>query len=412
LRIRTFFGMIVAVMEDQPAGKHDIHERDLVGFKYFKLVLGMLDRLHLQATARDKAHNRTLHFDQHAALMLLYFFNPIVQSLRSIVSASKLRKVQKKLNCVRTSLGSLSEANRVFNADFFLPIIDELAGQCRPIQHDARLDQVGGMLTLVDGTLLKALPKLVEAMWLDEKNKAFKLHTHFELLKGLPVGMTLTDANTSEWKTLAANLLADRVYVMDRGYACFELFNLIMEAKSSFVCRVRDNSAYELNEKRAITPEAAAAGIVSDRIVMLGCDTAAHKPKRKLRLIEIRCTPHRKRTHGARGGPEQSQTLLVATNLLDLPAEVIGLIFKCRWEIEIFFRFFKHVLGCRHLLAHNFNGIKIQTYCAIIACLLIALWTGKKPTLRTYEMICFYFTGLADEDELDAHIQSLKNQPA
>jgi len=403
--------MMVGVMEVQRAGKHDIRERDLSGFKYFKLIMGMLDRLHLEATSRDKAHNRTLHFDQHIALMLLYFFNPVVQSLRSIVSASQLKKVQKKLNCAKASLGALSEANRVFDADLLLPMIDELASQCRPIPHDPRLDQVGGILTLVDGTLLKALPKLVEAMWLDDKNKAFKLHTHFELLKGVPVGMTLTDANTSEWKTLAASLLADRVYVMDRGYACFELFNLIMDARSSFVCRVRDNTVYELIEERAITPEAAEAGIVSDRIVMLGCDGAAHKPKRKLRLLEIRCTPHRKRTRGARGGPEQSETLLIATDLLDLPAEVIGLIFKCRWEIEIFFRFFKHVLGCRHLLAHNSNGIKIQTYSAIISCLLIALWTGKKPTLRTYEMICFYFTGLADEAELDAHIQSLKNEP-
>ena len=53
------------------------------------------------------------------------------------------------------------------------------------------------------------------------------------------------------------------------------------------------------------------------------------------------------------------------------------------------------------------EGIEIQTYCAIIACLLISLWTGRKPTLRTYEMICYYFTGLADEEELQAHISKL-----
>ncbi len=70
------------------------------------------------------------------------------------------------------------------------------------------------------------------------------------------------------------------------------------------------------------------------------------------------------------------------------------------------------MLGCRHLLSHDQNGIEIQTYCAIIACMLIALWTGKKPTLRTYEMICFYFIGLASEDELMAHIQKLKSQDA
>ncbi|MCB9923464.1 MAG: transposase [Planctomycetaceae bacterium] len=70
--------------------------------------------------------------------------------------------------------------------------------------------------------------------------------------------------------------------------------------------------------------------------------------------------------------------LRIATNLLDVPAEVIALIFSERWAVEIFFRFFKHLLGCRHLLSADQNGIKIQTYCAIIACLLIALWTGRK----------------------------------
>ena len=49
--------------------------------------------------------------------------------------------------------------------------------------------------------------------------------------------------------------------------------------------------------------------------------------------------------------------------------------------IEIFFRFFKHVLGCRHLLSYCQNGIELQTYAAIIACMLIALWTGRKLSL-------------------------------
>ena len=78
--------------------------------------------------------------------------------------------------------------------------------------------------------------------------------------------------------------------------------------------------------------------------------------------------------------------------------------------IEIFFRFFKHILGCRRLLSRKQDGIEIQTYCAIIACMLISLWTGRKPTLRTYEMICFYFIGWASEDELMRHLDKLKRQ--
>jgi hypothetical protein len=111
------------------------------------------------------------------------------------------------------------------------------------------------------------------------------------------------------------------------------------------------------------------------------------------------------------GGEADERSVLernIATDLLDVPAEIIGLIFQYRWTVELSFRFFKHILGCRHLLSHGQNGIEIQTYCAIIACMLLSLWTGRKPTLRTYEMVCFYFIGLADEEELLAHLAKRK----
>ena len=68
------------------------------------------------------------------------------------------------------------------------------------------------------------------------------------------------------------------------------------------------------------------------------------------------------------------------------------------------------MLGCRHLISHHRNGIEIQCYCAIIGCMLISLWTDRKPTKRTYEMICYYLTGLADEEELLAHLAKLKQR--
>lgn len=382
----------------------EIDERDLVGFKYFKKLLPLLDRLHHAGTQRDRAGNRQLHFDQYTALILLYFFNPILTSLRGIQQASALQKVQRQLRCQRAALGSLSEASRVFDSDLLRGIINELADQLQPIPHDPRLDQIQGILTLVDGTLLKALPRLTEAMWQSDKSKAFKLHTHFELLKGVPVHMDLTDANTSELAVLSKALLPDRVYVKDRGYAAFWLFDQIEAAGSSYVCRIRDNSVYEVKQAFELSHDAKLSNVMSDQLVLM------NKGKIKLRLVQIQCTPHRKSVKTGRGGPQQGDVLLVATNLWDVPAEVIALIYQRRWAIEIFFRFFKHVLGCRHLLSHSRNGIEIQTYMAIIASMLIALWTGRKPTLRTYEMICFYFTGLATETELTAHMQKLKKQ--
>ncbi len=119
-----------------------IREEDLVGFKYFDAILPLLSRLHDDGCARDKAHNRTLHFDQYAALNLLFFFNPIVTSMRGLCQASTLEKVRQKLGVAPTSLGSFSEAASVFDAELLEGVIRELGIQLTPLKHDKRLDAV------------------------------------------------------------------------------------------------------------------------------------------------------------------------------------------------------------------------------------------------------------------------------
>ncbi len=64
-------------------------------------------------------------------------------------------------------------------------------------------------------------------------------------------------------------------------------------------------------------------------------------------------------------------------------------------------------MGGAHLFSHNDNGIRIQIYCSMIVCLLMNLWTGGKPNKRTFEMISYYFQGLASE-ELLAHLEKQK----
>ena len=187
---------------------------------------------------------------------------------------------------------------------------------------------------------------------------------------------------------------AARLYVLDRGYAMFKLFNDVVAAQSSYVCRIRDNSVYETAEPLPLCQEDLAAGVLEDGVVTIGATSKAEgRPDHPFRVVTVRTTPHVKRGkyRGGSTGPGSDGVLRLATNRLDLPAHVVGLIYQYRWTIEIFFRFFKHVLGCRHLLSTKPEGIEIQTYMAIIACMLITLWTGRKPTLRTYEMICFYF---------------------
>jgi len=368
----------------------------------------MLESLHQAGCQRDRAGNRKLHMDQYMSLLLLYMFNPICTSLRAVQQASQLKKVQRKLGCPRASLGSLSEASTVFDSALMQEIITELSDQLQPISTHTKIDDLARILTVVDGTLINALPKMTWALWRNKYN-AIKAHTQFDIEKYVPIKITITQGNASEIEVLANNLESGRIYVKDRGYVSFSLFTKILEAGSSFICRLKEKSVYECLQDYELTPDASAAGIVFDKKVRLGC---RERVRRQLavpvRLIAIKCTPNKKRFRNGLGGPAQGEILLIATDIFDLEAEVIGLIFRHRWAVEVFFRFFKHVLGCRHLLSYNHNGIELQTYAAIIACMLIALWTGRKPTLRTYEMLCWYFTGMADEDELISHIQSLQ----
>ena len=94
-----------------------MRQQDIQGLKYFRLLDGLLDGLRNDATERDRSNNRKLFYDQYVTLLLMYFCTPALDSLRALQQASGLKKVQKLLGVPRCSLGSLSEAPQVFDAD-------------------------------------------------------------------------------------------------------------------------------------------------------------------------------------------------------------------------------------------------------------------------------------------------------
>ncbi len=389
--------------------KPKIKDQDLKGFKYFKAISKMFERLHDAGCERDIAGNRILHMDQYASLILLYMFNPICNSLQSLQQVSELTKVQKQFGAARASLGSLSEASTVFDSELLKGIIAELSTKLNNVTDIPGFDNSKGILTAVDGSVIEAVGEMAWALWRSDRN-AIKVHCQYEILKSVPVSIEVTGANTSEKTVLASILQPNRIYVLDRGYAKYGLLEEIMNVKSSFVCRIRDNAIYKTIEDKKLTAKAVKEGIVFDRTVNLGGATAETKLK-NIRIVAVKCNPTKPVSRGGgRGGPRQGQIIYIATDRFDLEPETIAAIYKHRWTIEIYFRFFKHILGCRHLISHNKNGIEIQMYMAIIACMLISLWTGRKPSLRTYEMVCWYFMGMANIEELEAHIARQKIQ--
>jgi hypothetical protein len=286
----------------------------------------------------------------------------------------------------------------------------EAIGKCR-------FDVVGQTLTAVDGSVVETLARVARLSWLPKAKGAslcgYRLHTQFEVLRGVPSRIDVTPAKPKgeddERAVLSRTIEPDRLYMMDRGYAQFALWNAIVAKGSSYCCRIRDNSSYDVERALELADADRTTGVVSDEVVLFGRSKAQITPDHPVRIVTVKATPHRSggKTGGGSTGPNCDGFLRIATNRLDLPAELIGEIYRLRWMIETFFRMFKQLLGCRHLLSTKQNGVEIQVYCGIIACLLIMLYTGRKPTKRTFEMVCFYLSGWASADEMERHIEAL-----
>src|SRR5262249_19253390 len=154
---------------------------------------------------------------------------------------------------------------------------------------------------------------------------------------------------------LAGSLEADRLYVMDRGYASYELYAEIVKAGSSLIGRVKDNTAFTVGEERSVPPIAQAPGGIRD-VVFPGLGQPHHKRwlKRPMRLVVVR----------RRDRAGKDEELWLITDRLDLDADLIALAYRYRWTVELFFRWLKCILGARHLIAHSQNGITLQMYAA------------------------------------------------
>lgn len=385
----------------------------LEGLRCLERVRPLLARVRDEAVGRDRAGNRDFFFDDACGLILLTFFNPVCRSLRDLTAVSRLAVVRKKLGCRETSLGSFSEALRLFDPERLNEIVQDLLGQIPKISAaDQRFQQVSHLPTAVDGTLLRQLPQITQACFAARKDRGWKLHTHFEILRGVPIFGRVTNASgqgsANEKAVLRAALESDRCYITDRGYEEFRLFNAIVAARSSYVCRVRNDHHFEVEQQRELTPEAVTAGVLEDATGRMGSPKSQRiePPDHPQRRIVVRCLEHPKR--GGRRRKGAAQDLVLATSLLDVPAEIVVLLYRCRWLIELFFRWLKCVMSCRHLVSQSENGIQIQMYCALIAFLLIQLATGHRlpPNQWTYKLLCLHLQGWAGEEDVLAHLKA------
>ena len=297
-----------------------ITEETLQGFKYFRILGPLFTRLHTVGTERDRAGNRQLFYDQYATLMLLYFFNPTVTSLRGVQQTTTLTKVQERLGIRRTSLGALREAASGCDAALWHEIVPPLGAPRRPPVPLAEQEALA-QLTAVDGSLLPALPRMAWALWQDDQHRAAKMHVAFAVLRQGPVEVTVTAGNGSERAEWRGLVQPGGFYVVDRGYVDYGLFQELHDVPCSFLCRVKDNAAYEVQEARTLSPTAVQAGVVHDAVLRrLG--TAHHT---RLLPQPCRVVPVATGTTRQDGTPD---VLVLGTHRLDLDAALLAVAYR------------------------------------------------------------------------------------
>jgi hypothetical protein len=349
----------------------------------------VLPLLQAQApTGTEEDERRTLFAEDYFCSYLFAMLNPVITSLRSLGHVSHCQKMR-EVSAAPFSAASFSEGQHVFDPQILEKVVRQLAqeNQGRGQGGDARVRQALTALTAVDGTVLRAVPRMAWAP-AGGPGTARRLHLHFNVFDQIPEAWPITPGNVCERKVLAQTVQPGAMIVADRHYG--HDFGLLAQWRDhgiDFVLRLYNNLVLApVGPERPLTQEDRAAGGVWDRRVRFG----VHGDGPVLRVVRVEAN---------------GDVFQLVTTREDLSAELIGLIYRRRWQIELFFKWIKTILNCRHWLAESPAGVQIQIYCVLIASLLLMLWTGQRPNKRMVESLQWYWTGLATEEDLVTLLQ-------
>lgn len=333
---------------------------------------------------------RRLDYLHYLSLFLLGLLNPVVRTMRGLCAASHLQRVQQEVCGRAVSLGSFSEAQALLNppllAEVFTQLSQELPAPAAPRAA------AGRRWLIQDGSLFDALPRMYWALWRRQgrAQAQVRLHLSLDVAQDCPARAVMTPGKSCERAAWRALWQRGDGYVGDRYYGeDYQLFRDLDEAGVAFVVRLRDEAVLQVEEELPLPQADRQAQVVRHGWVRLGCN--ARYRSIRLRVVWVQ-TP--------------KEVLRLVTNLgpEELSAGAVALLYKQRWQIELFFRWVKCILGCRHWLAESPQGVAIQIYLALIAALLLQLYTGQRPTRRMMELIQFYLLGVATLEELWAGV--------
>ena len=362
----------------------------------WRLVADMQERLEqigrehgVGASFEDR--RRRLQLGHYLGLFLFGLLNPAVRTMRGLCQASRLARLQREVCGRAVSLGSFSEAQAVVDIGLLERVFGELTEEISRGQ-DMRSGPAKKWL-IQDSTLWEALPRMRWALWRRQGTlqSAVRLHLSLHVLEDKPQRAKITSAVGCERRAWRENWQPGDAYVGDRYYGeDYRLFAQLEEAGCAYVLRLREQATIEVLEEIELSQTDRQAGVLRQAWIVLGCK--ARYRSTRVRVVWVQ-TP--------------KEVLLLVTNQphKDMPAELVAALYRQRWQIELFFRWIKCILGCRHWLAESPRGVAIEIYLALIGALLLQLYSGRRPNRRMMELIQLHLLGLASNQDLQAGLQ-------
>lgn len=282
----------------------------------------------------------------------IYFHIAQLRSLREVISVLDINQRKAAIEGMNPKRSTFADANN--SARRLRVIRDVFAALVVSSQRTPRRWKGLQRLAALDATLLHCV---ASAKWADYRQKvnACKGHILFDLAQSAPKRLVLTTGRTHDRRPVSAFLQADWTYIVDRAYNDYGLFAEMTTLGAYFVTRAKVGAVYQIIRKRHVSRAQRKAGVVYDRIILLG-----NGPTQMLvptRLIHYRT--------------EDGHVYDFLTNRFDLSASTVADLYRARWGIEIFFKWLKRTLRMERPLGRSAEAYEIHALMALITDILL-----------------------------------------
>ena len=377
-----------------PCASGPLRARDLAGWKLLVRFSSLLEEVAVQVPPGPHGDHglRTFERRNYFSLFLLGLFNPVIESMRGLCAATRLEEIREKLGLAGpVVLSRFSEAQAVFGPELLRPVLTALlresAGRVKvPAAMGGKLSLAD--IRIVDSTVWKVVPRMKWAAWRTQgtEQKAVRLHVKLRLLDLQVSDAEVTAGRICERAAWLAKAGAGEFYVGDRYYGGdYGVLEQLEEKGCGFLVRLRHTAVLEVVETRELGLEEVAQGVEFDVVARLG-HGKGHGLWRVVRF--------------QKPGMEEAVTLVGSAECGDLTALEVMDLYHQRWQVEMFFRWLKCLVPCRHWFAQSAQGVRLQIYLSLIQALLLAEVTGRRPTKRMMELLRFHQMGIARDAEL------------